>query len=421
MSIDTQRFMDLTTVVTALWSSPFTVIVCQYFLWQVLGPASLAGLAVMILTIPLNSLIAKKLKKVQQSNLKNKDRRMRTMNEVLDGIKVLKLYAWESSFGRKIQDNRAVEISALKRVAFYNAILTFAVTALPFLVAITSFATFVLCNPNSQLTAQIAFVSLAYYDIMRNPLSQIPSLIVQTVQASVSVERVNKFLNEKEIKPEDISHHKDAKRAVVMEKCSFTWDTAEPPVLKNISMVIPKGKLVAIVGPVGSGKSTLLSGLTGEVIKLGSVSTINIDGSVAYVPQEPWIQNETVRNNVLFGKHYKDKVYRKVLDACALSEDLKILPAGDFTEIGERGINLSGGQRQRTSLARAVYANRDVYLLDDPLAAVDAPVGKHIFEHVLGPDGLLKNKTRVLVTNSITFLPKVDMIIVLKHGEISEV
>ena len=148
MSIDTQRFMDLTTVVTALWSSPFTVIVCQYFLWQVLGPASLAGLAMMILTIPLNSLIAKKLKKVQQSNLKNKDRRMRTMNEVLDGIKVLKLYAWESSFGRKIQDNRAVEISALKRIAFYNAILTFAVTALPFLVAITSFATFVLCNPN---------------------------------------------------------------------------------------------------------------------------------------------------------------------------------------------------------------------------------------------------------------------------------
>jgi ATP-binding cassette subfamily C (CFTR/MRP) protein 1 len=145
-----------------------------------------------------------------------------------------------------------------------------------------------------------------------------------------------------------------------------------------------------------------------------------LKGSIAYVSQQAWIQNATLQDNILFGKPLDKVLYNRVIEACALSPDLKMLPAGDQTEIGEKGINLSGGQKQRVSLARAVYNNSDIYFLDDPLSAVDSHVGKHIFENLIGPRGLMKKKTRVLVTHGITYLPEIDNIIVLKDGEISE-
>lgn len=146
-----------------------------------------------------------------------------------------------------------------------------------------------------------------------------------------------------------------------------------------------------------------------------------MQGSIAYVSQQAWIQNATLQDNILFGKTLDKSIYNKVVEACALGPDLKMLPAGDQTEIGEKGINLSGGQKQRVSLARAIYNNADIYFFDDPLSAVDSHVGKHIFEHLLGPQGLIRKKTRVLVTHGITYLPKVDNIIVLKDGGISEI
>lgn len=147
---------------------------------------------------------------------------------------------------------------------------------------------------------------------------------------------------------------------------------------------------------------------------------ININGSTAYVPQQAWIQNATVKDNILFGVECDEQFYEQTLDACSLQSDLQIMPAGDRTEIGEKGINLSGGQKQRISLARAVYAKADIYMLDDPLSAVDSHVGKHIFDHVIGPDGLLKNKTRLFVTNSLSFLPQMDRILMLDKGSIVE-
>lgn len=154
-------------------------------------------------------------------------------------------------------------------------------------------------------------------------------------------------------------------------------------------------KCALVVGSVGSGKSSMLSGLLGEMYKL-NMGRINVNGSVAYVPQLAWIQNETVKNNILFGSRFDQTTYERVLDACSLSTDLAIMPAGDRTEIGEKGINLSGGQKQRISLARAVYSDADIYMLDDPLSAVDAHVGKHIFDQVIGPNGLLKHKVNIL-------------------------
>lgn len=201
-----------------------------------------------------------------------------------------------------------------------------------------------------------------------------------------------------------------------IENGEFSW--GDEITLRNINIEVKKGSLVALVGTVGSGKSSVVQAFLGEMEKLAGV--VNTVGKLAYVPQQAWIQNATVRDNILFGQTYDRKRYNKVIDACALRADIDILSAGDLTEIGEKGINLSGGQKQRISLARAVYSDADLYLLDDPLSAVDAHVGKHIFEEVIGPKGILARKSRVLVTHGVTFLPQVDSIYVMKMGEISE-
>ncbi|XP_026541489.1 multidrug resistance-associated protein 1-like [Notechis scutatus] len=188
--------------------------------------------------------------------------------------------------------------------------------------------------------------------------------------------------------------------------------------LYRMNLTVPQGSLCAVVGQVGAGKSSLLSALLGELQRIeGSVV---IKGTTAFVPQTSWIQNASVEDNVVFGRKMERTWYNQVVKACALQPDIDGFPAGSRTEIGEKGINLSGGQRQRLSLARAVYMKASVYLLDDPLSAVDAPVGWHIFNHVLGPNGLLKEKTRILVTNTVHILPMVDNIIVMVNGEISE-
>ena len=202
----------------------------------------------------------------------------------------------------------------------------------------------------------------------------------------------------------------------MIENGNFHW--GEDPILKDINIRFLNKSLTAVVGSVGSGKSSMLSALLGEMVKTsGRVNTI---GSIAYVSQQAWIQNATLQDNILFGRQMDKKKYDQIISACALIPDFEMLPAGDQTEIGEKGINLSGGQKQRISLARAVYADSDIYLLDDPLSAVDSHVGKHLFEQVLGPHGLLNGKTRVLVTHGITYLPQTDKIIVLKDGEVSE-
>lgn len=194
---------------------------------------------------------------------------------------------------------------------------------------------------------------------------------------------------------------------------NFSW-SADENTLKSINLIIPRGNLVAVVGSVGAGKSSLISAILGEIPKISG--KINIDGKIAYVSQQAWIQNATVRDNIVFGKTFENNYYNKVIESCALEADFKILAAGDLTEVGEKGLNLSGGQKLRISLARAVYNNADIYLLDDPLSAVDCDVGNHIFDHIIGPRGLLRNKTRIFITHGITFLPQVDEIVLLENG-----
>ncbi|XP_040491210.1 multidrug resistance-associated protein 1 isoform X6 [Ursus maritimus] len=451
MSVDAQRFMDLATYINMIWSAPLQVILALYLLWLNLGPSVLAGVAVMILMVPLNAVMAMKTKTYQVAHMKSKDNRIKLMNEILNGIKVLKLYAWELAFKDKVLAIRQEELKVLKKSAYLAAVGTFTWVCTPFLVALSTFAVYVTVDKNNILDAQKAFVSLALFNILRFPLNILPMVISSIVQASVSLKRLRIFLSHEELEPDSIERRpiKDGvcigslcateaplgfgceapgsrssaepgrgANSISVKNATFTWARSEPPTLSGITFSIPEGSLVAVVGQVGCGKSSLLSALLAEMDKVeGHVA---VKGSVAYVPQQAWIQNDSLRENILFGRQLQERYYNAVIEACALLPDLEILPSGDRTEIGEKGVNLSGGQKQRVSLARAVYCDSDIYLFDDPLSAVDAHVGKHIFENVIGPKGMLRNKTRLLVTHSISYLPQVDVILVMTGGKISE-
>ncbi|XP_054913513.1 ATP-binding cassette sub-family C member 3 isoform X2 [Poeciliopsis prolifica] len=418
MSVDAQRFMDLTTFLNMLWSAPLQIMLALYFLWQNLGPSVLAGVAVMVMLIPFNAVIAMKTRAYQVEQMQHKDARIKLMNEILNGIKVLKLYAWENSFKEKVLAIRQKELTVLRKTAYLGALSTMAWTSAPFLVALTTFAVFVTVDEKNVLDAEKAFVSLSLFNILRFPLNMLPQVISGLVQASVSLKRIQNFLSHDELDPNSVDRKTSSEFAVSVVNGKFTWAKEDEPVLDNINVMVPQGSLVAVVGHVGCGKSSLISALLGDMEKVeGEVS---VRGSVAYVPQQAWIQNATLRDNILFGKSFNECKYRRVLDACALTPDLEVLPGGDMTEIGEKGINLSGGQRQRVSLARALYSDAEVYLLDDPLSAVDAHVSKHIFDNLIGPEGVLKGKTRILVTHGISFLPQVDNIVVMVEGRVSE-
>ncbi|XP_012587108.1 PREDICTED: multidrug resistance-associated protein 1 [Condylura cristata] len=411
MSVDAQRFMDLATYINMIWSAPLQVILALYLLWLNLGPSVLAGVVVMILMVPLNAVMAMKTKTYQVAHMKSKDNRIKLMNEILNGIKVLKLYAWELAFKDKVLEIRQEELKALRKSAYLAAVGTFTWVCTPFLVALSTFAVYVTIDKNNVLDAQKAFVSLALFNILRFPLNILPMVISSIVQASVSLKRLRIFLSHEELEPDSIERRsvKDGgvTNSVVVKNATFTWARSEAPTLNGITFSIPEGSLVAVVGQVGCGKSSLLSALLAEMDKVeGHVA---LKGSVAYVPQRAVLPSCKLEN----GAHHTGELGRAWISVPAGWSRPRLL-------VASAGVNLSGGQKQRVSLARAVYCNSDVYLFDDPLSAVDAHVGKHIFENVIGPKGMLKSKTRLLVTHGISYLPHVDVIIVMSGGKISE-
>ncbi|KAI4887699.1 hypothetical protein NFI96_025030 [Prochilodus magdalenae] len=499
VSADTQKLMDFVVYFNAVWLAPIEIGLCLFFLWQRLGPSALAGIATVIFIFPLNGLIAKMRSKLQEVQMKHMDGRIKLMNEILSGIKILKFYAWEKAFKERVLGYRENELKALKKSQILYSVSIASFNSSTFLIAFAMFGVYVLIDEKNVLDAQKVFVSMALINILKTPLSQLPFAMSTTMQASqttlwsahghltaiVSLKRLGKFLCQDELKPDSVvraphspgewilnmsvalhcwpvlikapgqvsynfqescpgdtvtRQRQFAKCPVLLKKCTdygdsvviengtFSWSRDGPPCLKRVSVKVPRGSLVVVVGHVGSGKSSLLSAMLGETEKKSG--NVTVKGSVAYVPQQAWIQNATMWENIVFGQERKESWYRRVLEACALLPDLEILPARDATEIGEKGLNLSGGQKQRVSLARAVYRKADIYLLDDPLSAVDAHVGQHIFDRVIGPKGILNNKasgimlvclqTRVLVTHGLSFLPQADLILVMEDGEITE-
>uniref|UniRef100_A0AAR2JPD0 ABC-type glutathione-S-conjugate transporter n=1 Tax=Pygocentrus nattereri TaxID=42514 RepID=A0AAR2JPD0_PYGNA len=396
ISADAHCFNEVTNFIHLLWSCPVQIALALSFLWVELGPSVLAGLLVMVLMVPINGLLAIKSKSFQAKSMTYKDKRMKILNEILSGIKILKLYAWEPSFEAQIQGFREQELQMIF-FSLYESNLWFYVLQ----VSLATFAVFVSVSPNNVLDAEKTFTSISLFNILRAPLGMLPLLISAMVQMSVSKRRLEKFLSRDDLDINAVNHDNSHMLSVMPFTFMPVWVR-----FLSVSLDINPGSLVAVVGAVGSGKSSLISALLGEMHNLSG--SVNIKGSVAY-------------DNILFGSDLDELRFQRVLEACALEQDLELLPAGIQAEIGEKGINLSGGQKQRVSLARAAYSSADVYLLDDPLSAVDSHVGKHLFERLIGPQGLLKDKTRILVTHGISFLPYVDEIVVLVDGVVSEV
>ncbi|NWW64585.1 MRP1 protein, partial [Ifrita kowaldi] len=418
MSADAQQLLELAINMNMLWSAPFQIIMAVVFLWRELGPSVLAGVALLLLVIPINAVIAAKVRRLKKSQMKYSDQQVKLLSEILHGIKILKLYAWEPAYQRKVMRIREHEVDVLKSSGYLTTYSMLTLTCIPFMVSLATFGVFFYLDKENVLTATKVFTSISLFNILRQPLFDLPSVISAVAQTKVSLRRLEDFLFAEDLNPEEVTTNYSGSHAVGFIGASFRWEKNGLPILKNLNVSIPEGSLVAVVGQVGSGKSSFLSAVLGEMEKLEG--TVQRRGSVAYVSQQAWIQNDSLQENILFGSNLNRPYYELVLESCALLPDLEQLPNGDQTEIGERGVNISGGQKQRVSLARAVYSNADLYLLDDPLSAVDVHVGKHLFEKLIGPSGLLKSKTRILVTHNLTLLPHADLIIVMEEGRISQ-
>jgi ABC-type multidrug transport system fused ATPase/permease subunit len=435
MSVDVSRVQDLSSQFQVLVSAPIKLVLCIISLYGLLGKATFAGIIAMVIMIPLNTMLSRRLKGLHKTQMKYKDERTRATSELLSSMKSIKLYAIESAILKKLNYVRnSLELENLKKIGIFSAMMNFSWYCVPFLVSCSSFAIFAIFM-DQPLSPDIVFPALALFDILSEPIYAIPALVTSIIEISVSFGRITTFLESEEIDQEMIEYFEKVETmnevSIEVKNATFLWESSktegnsiQSPViaLKIDDFEAKKGEITCIVGKVGSGKSTFLQAILGYLPSVNSEADkeqiMELHGSVAYCSQIPWIMNATVKNNILFGHRFDEEFYEKTLNACQLLPDLEMLPDGDETQVGEKGISLSGGQKARLSLARAVYSRSDIYLLDDILSAVDAHVGKKIINEVI--TGLLATKTVVLATNSISVLNYATQIILLENGIVVE-
>ncbi|KAF9295164.1 hypothetical protein BGZ88_002674 [Linnemannia elongata] len=450
MSVDVAAIQYGIIYLPLMISTPFEIVLGLYLLYAQLGLSSLAGLGIVLFMTPVQGWLARMLSVAKGVKMEVMDERIRVLTEMLSSMQVIKLYHWGLFFYRRIETLRAKEVKALKRVGAVMAWMSIMATSIPTLMGLLSFMVYALAggpgHGRGYLSPQVVFVSLSLFGRLAVPIGRASRVISMVISLRVAAGRIQRFLMLEELdwavvgalpeSGEDRDQERDDASAIVIRDGVFSWTPAgtnfiaattgnnEPaPVdnrkdfvstLQDINLTILKGSLTAVVGRVGQGKSSLLSALIGEMYK--QQGSVHVIGSVAFVSQQAWIQNGTIMDNILFGLPLDQERYDSVIQASCLQQDLEMLAAGDQTEIGERGINLSGGQKQRVSLARAAYQDADIYLLDDPLSAVDAHVDQHLWQNLIGPDGLLKDKTRILVTHGVHHLGRVDQIVIIKEG-----
>lgn len=422
MAVDTQRLQDLAQYGQQLWSAPLQITLCLISLYQLVGVSMFAGLGAMLLMIPINGVIARISKTLQKKQMKNKDARTRLTTEILNNMKSIKLYAWTTAFMNKLNVIRNdQELHTLRKIGGVTAIANFTWSTTPFFVSCSTFAVFV-ATQDRPLSTDIVFPALTLFNLLTFPLAVLPMVITAIIEASVAVGRLTDFFTAPELQPDAVLRSDSVgvgEESVRIRDATFTWDTNEDRnVLSDINFTAHKGELSCIVGRVGAGKSSFLQTMLGDLHKIKG--EVVLRGHSAYVAQSPWVMNASVRENIVFGHRWDPAFYERTVHACALVEDFASLPDGDQTEVGERGISLSGGQKARLTLARAVYARADIYLLDDVLSAVDQHVGRHIINNVLGSRGLLAGKTRILATNSIPVLMEAHFIVLLRDGRVLE-
>ena len=583
MANDAQFFLQIAPMFNNLFLAPVQIIVCFVWLATLIGPSFLAGILAMVVSMPMQAMVLKTYFVCQMKRLKLTDQRVRLTNEMVQGIRVVKMYAWEQTIEQKIAEVRKEELRMVRTQRFASAFLSVFMTTLPLFMTVSVFSVY--AATGGKLSAIIVLPALALLGLLRMPIAFLPMILMQLLSLKASLGRITKFLMNEELddaikarclaaeleagalsstptsmaalvgealaetpdtraaisellstaadaaavavelvttpsvaddaptavapaEPEAPSHAEVSVGGTITIQGSFRWAKVEvpvgkgkgkgkgkggkgrggggggrggggadkpprlrsgrwsfkaggqgtssrdiakpspdkasstadaaapaaaaeekkedkkapmPPVLRKLSVSFPARQLTMIAGPVGCGKSSMISALLGELRPAaadGEDSKVGLAGAVGYFAQTPFILNDTLRGNILLGSPMDDEWYEKVLAACALLPDLAILPGGDMTQIGEKGINLSGGQKARVALARACYARAQTLLLDDPLSAVDAHVGKHIFREVLGPKGLMASTTRILVTHQTQFLPLADRVIVLEQGAV---
>ncbi|KAJ7634168.1 P-loop containing nucleoside triphosphate hydrolase protein [Mycena polygramma] len=417
MSVDAIRMQDLCTYAIIGISGPFQITLAFVSLYNLLGWASFVGIGVMVLSLPLSTVIARILKRMQEQQMKNRDQRTRLMTELLSNIKSIKLYAWEAAFIRKIFAVRNdKELRMLRSIGLLNSLSQTMWSGIPLLVAFASFATAAVTS-SRPLTSDVIFPAISLFMLLQFPLAMFSQVISNIIEALVSVKRLSAFFQASELQPDarEIIQKPDLQlgdEVLNITDADFRWNSTDVvPTLENINLIARKGELTAVMGRVGAGKTSLLSAINGDMSR--SEGKVTLFGSVSYAPQNPWILSATVRDNIVFNHLYDETFYQTVLEACALGPDIALLPQADLTE-------LSGGQKARISLARAVYARADLVLLDDCLAAVDSHVARHVFDQVIGPQGLLANQARILVTNSIAFVKQFDQVAFISRGIIRE-
>ncbi|KAM9999108.1 hypothetical protein ACTFIZ_002667 [Dictyostelium cf. discoideum] len=416
MSNDAQRMVEVFGMFNNGVLALPQIIICLALLYKKIGWPTFVGLGLMIAAIPFNGIAAKKLTETRKSLVSLSDSRVKVTNEILQAIKIIKLYAWEDSFAKKVIERRNNEIKLLFSYSRYRTILIVVISAIPTAAAILVISSYY--GYEKSLDASRIFSALSYLNLLRLPLGFLPILIALGIQMQIASKRVTDFLLLPEMKEIQQIDNPLLPNGVYMKNSTTTWNKEKEDSfgLNNINFEAKGESLTMVVGSVGSGKSTLVQAMLGELETIDG--EIGIKGSIAYVPQQAWIINATLKDNIIFGKELDEEKYQKVLEVCALKRDIELFPQGDSVEIGERGINLSGGQKQRVSIARAVYSDADVYILDDPLSAVDSHVGKHLFHKCF--KGILSNKTVILVANQLNYLPFADNTVVLKSGEIVE-
>ncbi|KAG4431817.1 hypothetical protein IFR05_012699 [Cadophora sp. M221] len=478
MSVDTYRIDQASGLFHLIWTAPISCIITLILLLVNLTYSALAGFSLLVIGLPVLTKVVKILFARRKKINKVTDQRVSLTQEILQSVRFVKFFGWEGAFLKRLQDIRAQEIRMIQVLLSIRSAINAVSMSLPVFASMLAFITYSLTSHD--LAPARIFSSLALFNSLRLPLNLLPLVIGQVTDAWSSVIRIQEYLLSEE-QDDQAKFDGDSEKAVELKNADFTWERtatqdpdhavpigkskadmkaykkakkvsdkaekeaaklastkpevsgvttpddtstlagdSEPFKLQNMNFSIGRNELVAVIGGVGSGKSSLLAALAGDMRMTNKEKgEMMIGASRAFCPQYAWIQNASVKDNILFGKDMDKEWYQSVIKACALEPDLEMLPQGDATEIGERGITVSGGQKQRLNIARAIYFDADLILMDDPLSAVDAHVGRHIFDNAIL--GLLKDKARILATHQLWVLNRCDRIIWMEDGRIQAV
>ncbi|KAF9219896.1 P-loop containing nucleoside triphosphate hydrolase protein [Gyrodon lividus] len=461
MAVDANKVSMMVSGAHVIYGSPLEIIIASTFLYNLLGLSAFAGFVVLLAAWPLNSYVARRNIRIQKGVSASRDKRMAVLSELINAVKFIKFFAWEERWIGRVMDARNVELKWVTKARINSVIFSAIWISAPIMVSLISF--FVYVYQGNKLTVSVAFTAISLFAMIRQPLNIIPSWIIQVLQAGVALKRIETFLNEGEVTKQVSSIKNSAvstdaiqeHEGLAIKNGSFKWNIVSENKaaystaaqycksgsvsqgdvlddrtigLRDISVRFPEGKLSLITGPTASGKTALLLALLGEMtITSGklimSKDTFKVDKdgnthSISYVAQSPWLRQQSIKENIIFGYPYDEVRYNAVIECCMLRPDLNILEDGDATEVGARGVSLSGGQKARVALARAVYARTKYVLLDDPLSALDSHTARFLSESLLsGP--LLANRTVVLVTHHVELvLPSAHYLIRMFNGRI---